>query len=146
MKLIICDNGDNTVGIIVPALNTGLTIEQIAEKDSYGKPWEIVDTADVDFTDKTFRNAWKAKPGGFRVMLPRAKHIAHARRRRKRGRDFEPFDNEASRPGPMGAAAEASRQLIRDADAVLQANIDISDTVDGLKTLMVSGGLVDTEE
>jgi hypothetical protein len=53
------DNGG--VAIIIPtpeALET-MTIEEIAAKDvPAGKPFKIIDTADVP-TDRTFRNAWE---------------------------------------------------------------------------------------
>ena len=49
---------DDGVAIIVPA-DCGLTIEEIAAKDvPAGKPFKIIDTADVP-TDRTFRNAWE---------------------------------------------------------------------------------------
>lgn len=49
---------DDGVSIIVPA-NCGLTIEEIAAKDvPAGKPYKIVDVADIP-TDRTFRNAWE---------------------------------------------------------------------------------------
>ncbi|MDO3651352.1 hypothetical protein [Nocardia mangyaensis] len=48
---------DDGVAVIVPA-DCGLTIEEIAAKDvPAGKPFEIVDVADVP-SDRTFRNAW----------------------------------------------------------------------------------------
>jgi len=49
---------DNGVAIIVPALECGLTIEEIAAKDvPQGKEYHIVDVSDIP-TDRTFRNAW----------------------------------------------------------------------------------------
>ena len=57
-QLIIYPNDDG-VAIIVPAVECGLTIEQIAAKDvPAGKPYKIVDVADIP-TDRTFRNAWE---------------------------------------------------------------------------------------
>jgi len=59
MKRIIYPNDDGGVSIIVPAPECGLTIEELAAKDvPDGKPFKIVDTADVP-TDRTFRNAWE---------------------------------------------------------------------------------------
>lgn len=50
---------DNGVAIIVPALECGLTIEEIAAKDiPAGKPFKIVDVDDIP-SDRTFRNAWE---------------------------------------------------------------------------------------
>lgn len=55
---IIYATPEGGVAVIVPAPDTGLTIQQIAAKDvPYGISYEIVDVADVP-TDRTFRNAW----------------------------------------------------------------------------------------
>ena len=49
------DNGG--VAVIIPA-DCGLSIEEIAAKDvPAGKPYQIVDVADIP-TDRTFRGAW----------------------------------------------------------------------------------------
>jgi hypothetical protein len=57
---IIYPNDDGGVAIIIPApeyLETH-TIEELAAKDvPTGKPYQIVDVADIP-TDRTFRNAW----------------------------------------------------------------------------------------
>ena len=56
---IIYPNDEGGVSIIVPAPDCGLSIEEIAAKDvPEGKPFKIIDTADVP-TDRTFRNAWE---------------------------------------------------------------------------------------
>ena len=56
---IIYQNEEGGVSVIVPAPNSGLTIEQIAKKDvPTGKAYKIVDVADVP-SDRTFRNAWE---------------------------------------------------------------------------------------
>lgn len=56
-KRIIYPSDDGGVAVIVPA-DCGLTIEEIAAKDvPAGKPFEIVDVADIP-EDRTFRNAW----------------------------------------------------------------------------------------
>ena len=50
---------DDGVAIIVPTLECGLTIEEIAAKDvPQGKPYKIVNASDIP-TDRTFRNAWE---------------------------------------------------------------------------------------
>ena len=55
---IIYPTDDGGVAVIVPAPESGLTIEQIAAKDvPAGKPYKIVDVSDIP-TDRTFRNAW----------------------------------------------------------------------------------------
>jgi hypothetical protein len=54
---IIYPTDDGGVAVIVPA-DCGLTIEEIAAKDvPAGKPYEIVDVADIP-SDRTFRGAW----------------------------------------------------------------------------------------
>jgi hypothetical protein len=56
---IIYPKDDGGVAVIIPAAECGLTIEEIAAKDvPAGKPFKIIDTADVP-TDRTFRNAWE---------------------------------------------------------------------------------------
>ena len=58
-KRIIYPSDDGGVAVIVPAPDCGLTIEEIAAKDvPAGKPFEIVDAADIP-EDRTFRNAWE---------------------------------------------------------------------------------------
>jgi hypothetical protein len=58
-KRIIYPTDDGGVAVIVPAPNSGLTIEQIAEKDvPTGVAYQIVDVTDVP-SDRTFRNAWE---------------------------------------------------------------------------------------
>jgi hypothetical protein len=55
---IIYPTDDGGVAILIPADN-GLTISEIAAKDvPEGKPYKIVDVADIP-TDRTFRNAWE---------------------------------------------------------------------------------------
>ena len=58
-KRIIYPTDDGGVAIIVPATNSGLSINEIAQKDvPAGKPYKIIDVADVP-EDRTFRNAWE---------------------------------------------------------------------------------------
>ena len=55
---IIYPTDDGGVAVIIPA-DCGLTIEEIAAKDvPAGKPFKIVDAADIP-VDRTFRNAWE---------------------------------------------------------------------------------------
>lgn len=55
---IIYPTDDGGVAVIIPA-DCGLTIDEIAAKDvPKGKPFKIVDIADIP-TDRTFRNAWE---------------------------------------------------------------------------------------
>jgi hypothetical protein len=55
---IIYPADDGGVAVIVPAAECGLTIEEIAAKDvPAGKPYEIVDVADIP-SERIFRAAW----------------------------------------------------------------------------------------
>jgi hypothetical protein len=58
---IIYPTDDGGVAIVIPAPEAleAMTIEEIAAKDvPAGKPFKIIDTADIP-TDRTFRNAWE---------------------------------------------------------------------------------------
>jgi hypothetical protein len=58
-KRIIYPTDNGGVAVIIPAINSGLSIEQIAEKDvPVGKPYKIVDVGDIP-SDRTFREAWE---------------------------------------------------------------------------------------
>jgi hypothetical protein len=50
---------DDGVAIVIPVLECGLTIEEIAAKDVPASvEYKIVDVSDIP-TDRTFRNAWE---------------------------------------------------------------------------------------
>ena len=58
-KRIIYPTDNGGVAVIIPAINSGLSIEQIAEKDvPAGTPFKIVDVTDIP-SDRTFRDAWE---------------------------------------------------------------------------------------
>ena len=60
MKLIVYPNDNGGISILTPALECALSLQEIAAKDvPAGKPWKIVDVADIP-ADRTFRNAWTA--------------------------------------------------------------------------------------
>ena len=54
-KRVIYPSDDGGVCVIVPA--PGATQEQVLKAVPAGKPYKIVDVADVP-SDRTFRNAW----------------------------------------------------------------------------------------
>ena len=56
---IIYPTPEGGVAIIIPAVECGMTIDEIAAKDvPAGMPFRIVDAADIP-PDRTFRNAWE---------------------------------------------------------------------------------------
>lgn len=57
-KRIIYQNADGGVSVIIPCLECGLTVEEIAAKDvPTGKPFKIVDVSDIP-SDRSARNLW----------------------------------------------------------------------------------------
>ena len=61
-KRIVYVQDNGILGIIVPANECGLTIEEIQTKDvPEGKTSYIVDVSEVP-SDRTFRNAWTYTP------------------------------------------------------------------------------------
>ncbi len=60
MKLIIYPNDTGGICILTPAPECTLSLQEIAAKDvPSGKPWKIVDAADIPAT-REFRDAWTA--------------------------------------------------------------------------------------
>jgi hypothetical protein len=58
-KRIIYPTDNGGVAVIIPAPSSGLSIQQIAEKDvPAGKPYKIVNVGDIP-SDRTFRDAWE---------------------------------------------------------------------------------------
>lgn len=56
---IIYPTPDGGVAVIIPAPDSGLTIEEIAVKDvPAGVEYKIIDVSEVP-TDRTFRSAWE---------------------------------------------------------------------------------------
>jgi hypothetical protein len=56
---IIYPTPEGGVAIIIPAPDSGLTVEEIAAKDvPSGVPFRIVEATDIP-DDRTFRNAWE---------------------------------------------------------------------------------------
>lgn len=59
-QVIIFPNDEGWLSVISPALECGLTVEEIARKDvPAGKPYHIIN-ADQLPTDNVFFNAWEA--------------------------------------------------------------------------------------
>jgi len=132
---IIYSTDDGGVAVIVPAAECGLSIEEIAAKDvPAGKPYKIVSVAGIP-SDRLFRNAWDMKTQKITVDIGKAKTIAHDIRRAKRAAEFSPLDVKATIPHEA-AAADASRQTIREKYATIQTQIDGATNVDELKQVV----------
>jgi hypothetical protein len=67
---IIYLTDEGGVAVIIPAPNTGLTLQEIARKDvPAGVPFKIVDVSVIP-SDRTFRGAWEAQiyePDGYGI-------------------------------------------------------------------------------
>ena len=134
-KRIIYTTADGSVAVIIPAPNTGLSIEQIAAKDvPPGVPFDIVDAASVP-ADRTFRGAWRKQGRNVEHDMATAKLIAHDRRRAARAAEFAPHDEVIAKqiPGRSAAEAEAARQAIRAKYDAMQTAINAASTVGELK-------------
>jgi len=58
-QVIIYPNDNGSVAIVVPTIECGLTIEEIAAKDvPANKPYKIVNYSELP-TDNTFFDAWE---------------------------------------------------------------------------------------
>jgi hypothetical protein len=136
MKRIIYQNKSGGVSVIHP---TGeLSIEEVAAKDvPEGVAYEIVED-DAIPSDRTFRGAWVAGDCCIEHDLDKCKEIAHERRRAKRAEEFQPYDEVIAKqiPGVDAAEAEAARQAIRDKYTEVQANIDLAETPDEIKSAL----------
>jgi len=132
---IIYQTPDGGVAVVVPAPNSGLSIQELAAKDvPAGVPADIVEVSEIP-TDRTFRNAWEKSGRAVVTNLGKAKDIAHDKRRAARAKEFAPLDVEATIPA-KAAQAEAARQAIRDKYATMQSQMDAATTVEELKSLL----------
>ena len=69
------------------------------------------------------------------INIDKAKSIAHDMRRAARSEEFKPLDLKATIPSEA-AAAEAARQAVREKYAQVQNQIDASNDVATLKTIV----------
>jgi hypothetical protein len=72
------------------------------------------------------------------INLPKAKQIAHDKRRAMREEEFAPLDAIITKqiPGNSAADAEAARQVVRDKYDKMQQAIDAATTPAKLKTAL----------
>jgi hypothetical protein len=66
MQVIVFKNDSNGVSILTPILDSGLTIEEIAEKDipllnGEPRPYSIID--DSELPDRIYRDRWAIQDG-----------------------------------------------------------------------------------
>lgn len=74
------------------------------------------------------------------INMPAAREIAHAARRVKRDADLLHLDREVTIP-LFAQSAEASRQVIRIADAIVQEGIDGAADADVLEAVLAGADI-----
>jgi hypothetical protein len=140
---IIYQNVDGRTSVVIPAPNTGHTIEQIAEKGvPHNTPYAIVD-ASVIPTDRTYRNAWVADlvNGSIGHDMPKAREIHKNYMRRARTPLLADLDTQYMRADEAGNGASkaqiaAQKQALRDVTA--DPGIAAAQTVEELKQVWPS--------
>ncbi len=136
MKRAIIKNSDGTVSVLIPA-GRGLSIEQIAEKDCGGLPYEIVDTATIPI-DRTFRNAWKYNGVNVETDMVKARDIWRNKMRVVRAPLLSALDVQYTMADEAGDIAKktqiaAQKQALRDVTA--DPAIGTATTPDALKAV-----------
>lgn len=130
---IIVKNGDGTVSIMIPALNTSLSIEEIAAKDvPEGLSYRIVDKSIIP-TDREFRNAWTDDfPGPqLDVDMNKARDIWMDKIRVQRNKKLKELDTSfmlALESGDTVAQGNiaAEKQVLRDIPQTFDLTIAVS--------------------
>lgn len=132
-QVIIYQSDDGKAAVIIPILDCGLTIEEIAVKDvPAGKKYIIVDADTLPADETLFFNSWEMSDQTVVANIDKAKAIGHDIRRAARSEEFKPLDVQATIPS-LAAQAEAARQVIREKYAAMQADIDAASTTDEIK-------------
>lgn len=121
MNRVVINNGDGTVGVLIPAENCGLTLSQIIEKDvPQGKAFRVVATDKLP-QDRTFRAAWTDDnpTDTVDVDMPRARGIHMGRIRGKRDAKLSSLDRDYLKAdeqnnGQLKAQIAQAKQALRD--------------------------------
>ena len=133
-KRLTYTNENGALCIVTP-VDPSLTLEEVAKRSvPESVPHEVVNASDVP-TDRTFRDAWKADGGKIKTDLPKAKLIAHGKRRRARTLEMGPWDLKATIPSEADAA-EAERGKLRKKYADVQTSMNAAKSEKKLKELV----------
>lgn len=74
-RRIVFDDTNGSVIVLIPVLESGLSLEEIAKKDvPTGVDYSIVDVSELP-PSRLFRNAWKLEDGILSVDLAKARRI-----------------------------------------------------------------------
>lgn len=137
---IIYTNAEGGCSIVIPAPDTGLTIEEVAAKSvPAGTPYKIVPVSEIP-SDRTYRNAFEADivNGKINHNIVKAREIHKDHMRRARTPLMAALDTAYMRADEKGAAGNAEKaqiaaqkQALRDVTAA--AGIAAATTPDELK-------------
>lgn len=148
---IIYTNTEGNTAVVIPSPEWKGTMQELqallqsrGDMPAVDTP-EIVPVTDIP-SDRTLRNAWKRGEQGKKigVNMVKGKEITHARRRAKREAQLAPLDKEININMANQAAVaqiESQRQAIRNANAVIQTNIDAATTPEELLAIIATEGL-----
>lgn len=145
---IVFTNPNGSVGVIIPAPNSKLSVEEIMKKDvPAGATNARICTTDDLPANRVYRAAWDdSNPESFvGTDITKAATIAHERRRANREEQLAPLDKEESfstTDDIRKAAILTEKQAILDANAAIQINIDKAVDVDALLAIEQVEGLV----
>lgn len=125
---VIIDNGDGTVGILIPASNSKRTLAEIIEKSVPNrKSHRVIDISKIP-SDRTFRGAWTDDnpTDTVDVDMEKAKNIHMEIIRRVRNDELDKLDKEELLARRGAHPQEKSEQNIWDEKQILQ---DIPNTL-----------------
>ena len=135
-KVIIYNQENGIMAVCVPALNSGLTVEQIAEKDC-PEGAKIIDRTDLDSPDNVFRNAWSCDADmNPTIDMEKARDVWRDKIRNARKPKLEALDIQYMRAQEAGedtSAIVATKNKLRDFPS--KPEIDSASTVEELKAI-----------
>lgn len=117
---IIYTNESGDVFVVVPTPGSGLTIQEVADKDvPKGVAYDVVDTAIVP-SDRTFRHAWRKNGFAIETDMVKARDIKRDMLREERVALLQAEDiafMQALETKQSTAAIVARKQALRDVTA-----------------------------
>lgn len=141
-KRIIFKNNDGSIGVIIPAKNTSLSIEQIAAKDvPSGLSYKIVDASEVPPRDE-YRNSWEVD-NDFKVKhnMTKARELHKEKLRKLREPKLAALDIEyqkADEDGDNAKKKQISDKKKKLRDVTKHAAIDSAQNIAELKQAALS--------
>jgi hypothetical protein len=140
MQRILYTNADGGCSVVIPAPDTGLSIQQVIEKSvPVGTAYTVVSANEVP-SDRTYRNAWEHVGGAVVHNMVKAREIHKNYMRAARTPLLAALDAQylqADERGPAGTADKATitaqKQALRDVTAT--AAIDAAQTPAALKAV-----------